>query len=328
MSQVAFVDESYIDRTAHYLLAAAVLPEVELSDVRLAIAQLRRQHGAAFHWHDEHELARLAMLAAALADTTTRAVVVAQPVSEHRQERARATCMAHLLAHPQTLEPTVARVVFESRTKALNRPRRVEGRGDRRGRGRRTAGRVVTSVSGSGRDTRIEAHVDVTNTGDRTGSEVVQLYVGDPESAVQRPRELKGFTKLTPDPGETRTAPFTLTARDLSYWHPSPRRWAIESGAFVIEVGASPRDVRGTVTVDVAGEELRGELDGESTVAEWRAHLEGAQLLADAPAAGPAIEGALESMIDEMPVRLLASFDLEGLSRDALDTLIARVAGT
>ena len=129
MSQVAFVDESYIDRTAHYLLAAAVLPEDELLDARLAIAQLRRQHGAAFHWHDEHELARLAMLGAALADTTTRAIVVAQPVPEHRQERARATCMANLLAHLQTLEPPVARVVFESRTKALNRrdADRIEG---------------------------------------------------------------------------------------------------------------------------------------------------------------------------------------------------------
>lgn len=189
-------------------------------------------------------------------------------------------------------------------------------------------GTPTASVSGSGRDTRIEVRVDVTNTGDRTGSEVVQLYVGDPESAVQRPtRELKGFTKLTLDPGETRTASFALTARDLSYWHPSLRRWAIEGGAFVIEVGASSRDVRGTMTVDVVGEDLRGELDGESTVAEWRAHPEGARLLADALAAGPAIDGALESMIDQMPVRLLASFGLGGLSRDALDTFIARVAG-
>lgn len=129
MTRVAFVDESYISSSAHYLLAAAVLPEAEVPDVRLAIAQLRRQHGAAFHWHDEHELARLAMLTAAVAHTSTRAIVVAQPVSEHRQERARATCMANLLAHLQTLEPPVERVVFESRTKALNRrdADRIEG---------------------------------------------------------------------------------------------------------------------------------------------------------------------------------------------------------
>ncbi len=183
-------------------------------------------------------------------------------------------------------------------------------------------------MSGTGRDTRIEVQVDVTNTGDRTGSEVVQLYVGDPESAGASPDPgAQGFAKVTLEPGQTLTASFTLSARDLSYWHTALGRWVVEGGAFVLEVGASSRDIRGGVTVDVVGDELgassmpsppspSGALT-PSAVRCWPRRM----------AAGQAIHSTLELMVAEMPVGLLASFGLGGLSHEGLDALVARVSG-
>ena len=59
--------------------------------------------------------------------------------------------------------------------------------------------------------------VDVTNTGDRTGKEVVQLYVADKDSTMIRPvKELRDFAKIELAPGETKTVTFTLGKRSLS----------------------------------------------------------------------------------------------------------------
>lgn len=96
--------------------------------------------------------------------------------------------------------------------------------------------------------------VDVTNTGDRAGKEVVQLYVSDPESSVFRPvRELKGFEKVYLEAGETKTVSFTLDKRAFAYWHTELHDWYVESGAFGIEIGRSSRDIALTHTVSVEG---------------------------------------------------------------------------
>jgi len=89
-------------------------------------------------------------------------------------------------------------------------------------------------------DGTLEVSVDVTNTGDRAGKEVVQLYVRDLESSVERPlRELKGFEKVLIEPGQTRTVTFTLTREDLSFFDAKANRWVAESGAFEVMVGGS-----------------------------------------------------------------------------------------
>ncbi|MBU2670281.1 glycoside hydrolase family 3 C-terminal domain-containing protein [Actinoplanes bogorensis] len=88
----------------------------------------------------------------------------------------------------------------------------------------------------------------VTNTGSVTGKEVVQLYVGDPDAAVRRPaRELRGFDKVTLEPGESTRVVFELAGRDFAYWDVATGErgaWRREGGEFVIEVGASSRDLR------------------------------------------------------------------------------------
>lgn len=112
---------------------------------------------------------------------------------------------------------------------------------------------LVVSEPADGAPGELTVRCVVTNTGSRAGHEVVQLYVGDPKSRVARPpRELKAFTRIYLEPGAAREVSFALTARDLSYWSSYRRAWTLEPGEFVIEVGASSRDIRLTQRVTVA----------------------------------------------------------------------------
>ena len=76
-----------------------------------------------------------------------------------------------------------------------------------------------------------EVAVDITNTGDVAGKEVVQLYIADLSSSVPRPpKELKAFTKIALQPGETKTLRFSLDDRAFQFWHDGG--WVLEPGEF------------------------------------------------------------------------------------------------
>src|SRR6266511_3714424 len=97
---------------------------------------------------------------------------------------------------------------------------------------------------------RISVSVDVTNTGKRAGDEVVQLYVRDAVSWATRPiAELRGFRRVTLQPGETRTVTFDLGPEHLAYHGPDMKR-VVEPGRFDILVGGSSTDLR-SVALDV-----------------------------------------------------------------------------
>jgi len=92
----------------------------------------------------------------------------------------------------------------------------------------------------------------VKNTGTRAGAEVVQLYIHDMHSKIDRPvHELKGFRRIPLNPGETRLVHFSVDRDALSYWSPEKKDWVAEPGTFEVEVGSSSRDirVRGPVTL-------------------------------------------------------------------------------
>jgi beta-glucosidase len=84
---------------------------------------------------------------------------------------------------------------------------------------------------------------DVTNTGQRTGAEVVQLYIGMPSGLHEPPKQLKGFEKVTLRPGQTKTVQFHLSTRDLSYWDADAHGWVLGRGAYSAMVGTSSRDI-------------------------------------------------------------------------------------
>ena len=102
--------------------------------------------------------------------------------------------------------------------------------------------------------------VTITNTGSVPGAEVVQLYVAAPQNGVYRPlRELKGFTKVRLEPGESRSVSFEVDERSFAVWS---KGWKIPGGVYTVELGASSEDIR-----------LRGELtvEGESVpVPVWQ----------------------------------------------------------
>lgn len=91
----------------------------------------------------------------------------------------------------------------------------------------------------------LEVSFTVTNNGNMSGGEVPQLYVADGHSRLTRPlKELKHFTKLYLEPGESAQVRFTLDARDFSYYDPAFSSWVVDSGEFTLLIGSSSQDVR------------------------------------------------------------------------------------
>jgi beta-glucosidase len=91
----------------------------------------------------------------------------------------------------------------------------------------------------------IQVSAQVENTGQRAGKEVVQLYVRDVASSLVRPlKELKGFEKISLEPGESQVVRLVLDQRAFAFYDPSQGGWIVEPGEFEILVGASSRDIR------------------------------------------------------------------------------------
>jgi beta-glucosidase len=89
-------------------------------------------------------------------------------------------------------------------------------------------------------DGPITVSFDVTNTGQRAGATVAQIYVGDPSAKVKRPvKELKGFEKVRLGPGDSRHLSLTLDRRSLAWWSDQKSNWEVDPGRFTIFVGDS-----------------------------------------------------------------------------------------
>ncbi|MFG1498127.1 glycoside hydrolase family 3 C-terminal domain-containing protein [Saccharospirillum sp. HFRX-1] len=113
--------------------------------------------------------------------------------------------------------------------------------------------------------------VTVTNIGDRAGAEVVQLYIHDQKSTYRRPvHELKGFTKVYLEAGQSQTVNIDLDVHAFAYFVPHLGRFAEESGRFELRVGVSSRDIRATLWVDIESDtEVRILPNLNDTVADW-----------------------------------------------------------
>lgn len=115
---------------------------------------------------------------------------------------------------------------------------------------------LVISRSSIMDNEEVTVSVDITNTGNRAGKEIVQLYIRDVESSVIRPlKELKAFDKVELQPQETKTVTFKLNKRSFAYYNVEMKDWHVESGTFQILVGRSSQDIV-----------LQGEIQVKSTI--------------------------------------------------------------
>ena len=102
----------------------------------------------------------------------------------------------------------------------------------------------IEITENSGEKAKVTVSCTVQNTGAVKGSETVQLYVTDKEASVPRPdKELKGFQKVTLEPGESKTLVFELKGRDFSFYCVEEACWKWEPGEFEILLGSSSRDI-------------------------------------------------------------------------------------
>ncbi|MHA1992187.1 MAG: beta-glucosidase [Candidatus Hodarchaeales archaeon] len=91
-------------------------------------------------------------------------------------------------------------------------------------------------------DGELQVSIDVTNTGNMTGEEIIQMYVGYQNPSVDRPvKDLKGFTKVLLNPGETKTIKLNLKAEDLAYYNVEKKDWVVEKIEYIIYLGPSSR---------------------------------------------------------------------------------------
>jgi len=189
--------------------------------------------------------------------------------------------------------------------------------------------------------------VDVTNTGDMAGKEIVQVYVHDHAAGLVRPeKELKGFAKVSLQPGETKSVAIELDFRAFAYYHPEYEQWITEDGEFDILVASSAADIRHTLTVTLESTlDLPCILDKDSTIREWMADPRGQavfgplyaqmeqqmrKMFAGGDGDETAIGMDIMDMLGEMPLVSVLMWQQSALPmhpEDLVDGLLAQVHG-
>jgi beta-glucosidase len=173
------------------------------------------------------------------------------------------------------------------------------------------------------------ARVTVRNTGAQDGHEVVQLYASLPGSTVVRPRrELVAFQRAWVRAGESVTVELPVARDDLAYFDIRVPGWVVEGGQYLIEVGASSRDLRATATVTVDGDTVDVPVTANTPIAVAVAH----------PVIGPAVADALRpflgdtdtdegaellKLVGSFPIGRIASFPGVDITPERLAELIS-----
>jgi beta-glucosidase len=176
----------------------------------------------------------------------------------------------------------------------------------------------------------ILATFTVTNSGDRSGREIVQSYVSVPGSKqVRVPLSLGGFASVELDPGESKETTVRVERAELEYWDVELERFVLEPGTYEISVGASSRDLRQSATIDLIGEPTRIDLTLESTIGEVMENPVGAPLIQIAMKSTPFdAEGSdalgldLARMLQGVPIYRLVAFSGGKVTRKQLDKLV------
>lgn len=180
--------------------------------------------------------------------------------------------------------------------------------------------------------------VDVSNTGNREGKEIVQLYVADQTGSANRPvRELKNFVKVSLAPGETKTVQMELNKRSFAWYNVKLHDWYAASGIYEIQIGKSSREILLSDTVEVTTDvTVPVEIHKNTTVGQLMRDPKAAAFLqetmgemmktlggggeASAEAISPEM---IQGMLESMPLRGLRSF--AGLSEEGLNQLVEKL---
>lgn len=183
---------------------------------------------------------------------------------------------------------------------------------------------------------QLQVSLTVSNTGKVTGKEVIQLYVADPESSVQRPtKELKAFDKIELKPGESKEVSFTLNKRDFSYYSKVYNRWLAESGKFEILIGSSSRDIRlqGSLTLSNT-EKLNYKMSNFSFFSEFWSNPQLKPLLiafmpnwikAMTPEGKPVEEAKIEDFLQQQPLIKFPYFTGGEVDEQKIQTFVEQI---
>lgn len=182
--------------------------------------------------------------------------------------------------------------------------------------------------------------VDITNTGNRSGKEIVQLYVADLTGVAVRPvRELKNFVKVLLAPGETRTVSMDLDKRSFAWYNTEIHDWYAASGTYEIQIGKSSREIVLRDTLEMTSTtEIPLKIHRNTTVGQLMKNPKTAEVLKEVIekmmknlGAGSQGEASVEAvspemmagMMESMPLRAMRSFT--GMSEEEMDGMIEKL---
>ncbi|WP_007510784.1 glycoside hydrolase family 3 C-terminal domain-containing protein [Pseudofrankia saprophytica] len=181
-----------------------------------------------------------------------------------------------------------------------------------------------TTVTGADTAT---VHVTVTNTGDRAGKHVVQLYVATTAGPARRPtRELRAFTKIALRPGETYSVALDLDRRAFAYYDVELGRWAVAPGDYTIQIGENAAHIVAEQTITLTGDADHRPLTLDSPIGEWLDHPVVGEMFRqslDEGMTGEAQESLARNpevleMISSMPIRQLLNLGGRALQNETL----------
>ncbi|WP_075731478.1 beta-glucosidase [Streptomyces acidiscabies] len=163
-------------------------------------------------------------------------------------------------------------------------------------------------VTPTGADTAT-ASVTVTNTGDRYGKHVVQIYVAPAPRPVLSPvRELRGFAKVALRPGESTRVEVALDRRAFAFWDIERGDWTVTAGRYEVQLGENAHVVLASAGLELAGDDYSRPLTLDSSVDEWFGHAVAGPALRKELAGGAMVGDDVMRMIGSMPLKQFQGF--------------------
>ncbi|WP_218136756.1 glycoside hydrolase family 3 C-terminal domain-containing protein [Actinacidiphila guanduensis] len=184
------------------------------------------------------------------------------------------------------------------------------------------------NVSAFDADGKATATATVTNTGTVAGADVAQLYVGDPAAGQDPPEQLRGFQRVSLDPGESTTVTFPLTIHDLASWSTTDNQWEAPAGTYSIKVGDSSNSLPLTGSTSLA-HQLTGQVAaGASAAGVSLANTAvSANVTPNSGVAGAETVGVVNPFGYSSPKGKAVSFAVQAVDSDAAQTLTFTAAG-